>query len=418
MKYLAPILIALASSSSLADTLKPEVELAHFWISQGERAALQELQKTIEARGGSFTNVEIDDYDKLRALIIERLSLGYPPAITQWLGGDDMKSLHEQNAIKPVPSTWHEQPLDAILFPEVVDAISLNNNITGIPVDIHIQNMAFYNAKIYNSLKLPLPKTWSEFLEQAKIIKQAGYTPLALATEPWHLRLAFNPLLIEKLGHAGFQDFYNEELGIAKWREGLLQAFDIFLKLKAYVDPKYAKYKWNESALLVVHDQVAMNIMGDFAKGEFIAEGKIADKDFLCAIAPGSGETMIYGIDSFITLDNKAENLQAGQKLLFDIALDPEFQLDFNIKKGGIPILKNIDISRLDACASKQYQAWSKQKENNFHLPDTRSRLRLTFLQNTLQKAWLNDMTAEQATNELIQIVDEALAAQNLPSKK
>lgn len=413
MKYLIPLLLAFTSIPLLADTPKPEVELAHFWVSRGERAALQELQTAIEQRGGSFTNIEVENYDKLRALIVERLSLGYPPAITQWLGGDDMKSLHEMHAIKPLPSTWQEQSVANLLFPEVLEAIYSNNHITGIPIGIHIQNMAFYNAEIYNSLKLPLPKTWPEFLEQAKIIKQAGYTPLALANEPWHLRLAFNPLLIEKLGNSGFQEFYNEELPIAKWREGLLEAFDIFLKLKPYVDPKYANYKWNESALLVINHQAAMNIMGDFAKGEFVAEGKLADKDFLCAIAPGSGEIMIYGLDSFITLDNKTADLQAGQKLLFDIALDPEFQLNFNIKKGGIPILKNIDSSRLDACAHQQYQIWSNSKENIFHLPDARSRLRLTFLQNTLQKAWLNNMTAEQATNELIQLVDEALAVQN-----
>ncbi|SKA72521.1 glucose/mannose transport system substrate-binding protein [Thiothrix eikelboomii] len=413
MKYLLPLLLAFTPVSLLADTTKPEVELAHFWISRGERAALQELEKAIEQRGGNFTNIEIENYDKLRALIVERLSLGYPPAITQWLGGDDMKLLHEMHAIKPLPSTWQEQPLATLLFPEVLEAISLNDQITGIPIGVHIQNVAFYSAKIYNSLKLPLPKNWSEFLEQAKIIKQAGYTPLALATEPWHLRFIFNPLLIEKLGHLGFKEFYSEEKPIAKWREGLLQAFDIFLKLKPYVDPKYAHYKWNESALLVVHNQAAMNIMGDFVKGEFIAEGKVADKDFFCAIAPGSGKIMIYGIDSFITLDNKAANLQAGQKLLFDIALNPEFQLNFNIKKGGIPILKNMDSSRLDACANQHYQAWKTSKENIFHLPDASSRLRLTFLQNTLQKAWLNNLTAEQATNELIQLVDEALAAQN-----
>lgn len=413
MKYLFSFLVAFITLPSLADTPKPEVELAHFWVSQGERAALQELKKAIETRGGSFTNIEIDDYDKLRALIVERLSLGYPPAITQWLAGDDMKALHELQAIKPLPSTWNNQALDNLLFPEVLEAISLNNSITGIPIGIHIQNMAFYNADIYNSLNLPLPKTWQEFLEQAKTIKQAGHTPLALATEPWHLRLAFNPILIEELGHLGFQDFYSEDQPIAKWRDQLLSAFDIFLKLKPYTEPKYANYKWNESALLVVNQQAAMNIMGDFAKGEFIAEGKIAGKDFFCTIAPGSGKTMIYGIDSFITLDNKEANLQAGQKLLFDIALDPNFQFDFNIKKGGIPILKNLDSSRLDTCADQQYRAWSTSKENNFHLPDTRSRLRLSFLQNTLQKAWLNNMTAEQATDELIQMVDEALAAQN-----
>lgn len=245
MKYLLPFLVALIALPSLADTPKPEVELAHFWISKGERAALQELKKAIETRGGSFTNIEIDDYDKLRALIVERLSLGYPPAITQWLAGDDMKTLHELQAIKPLPSTWNNQTLDHVLFPEVLEAISLNNSITGIPIGIHIQNMAFYNTKIYNSLNLPLPKTWRDFLEQAKVIKQAGYTPLALATEPWHLRLAFNPILIEELGHLGFQDFYSEDQPIAKWRDQLLSAFDIFLKLKPYTEPKYAHYKWN-----------------------------------------------------------------------------------------------------------------------------------------------------------------------------
>jgi glucose/mannose transport system substrate-binding protein len=94
-----------------------------------------------------------------------------------------------------------------------------------------------------------------------------------------------------------------------------------------------------------------MQLMGDWAKGEFIAAGKVPGKDFLCAAAPGTANSFTFNVDSFamFKLKNTA-NLQA-QKDMAAAVMSPEFQEVFNLNKGSIPVRLNSDMSKFDDCA-------------------------------------------------------------------
>lgn len=388
----------------------PEVELVHWWKSGGELAALAEIRKAVEARDVKFVDTAIDNYDLLRARIIERLAEGYPPAMTQWLAGNDLLQLSSIGGVQRVPALWRNEKLEDILFPEVLSEVSQNGTAYSIPVGIHIQNMAFYNAEIYRKLSLKVPDTWQEFLEQAEKIKQAGYTAISLSDEPWQLRFIFNAILMEQLGVQGFQDFYDETKPVRQWQAALYKSIEIFLKLFPYSDPGQKGRLWSDATKQLIDGKAAMQIMGDFAKGEMLFSGKTAGKDFLCALAPGANDTMVYAIDGFVLLKATQPFLKQGQDLLFDVVLDPEVQAAFNSKKGGIPVRYGVDISALDSCAKQQYEAWTSAKKSNIRLPDTSSRLRLSFVQTVLHEAWTSSVhDPDIVTDSLITVIDDAL---------
>ncbi len=107
-------------------------------------------------------------------------------------------------------------------------------------------------------------------------------------------------------------------------------------------------------------------------------------------------------------LKTEDEQLLKGQDLLFDIVLDPSVQAAFNSKKGGIPVRYGVDPETLDKCARNIYKSWiSRSGSSSIVMPDTKSRIRLSFVQNTLYKAWTHNLTAEVAAEELIMLVDE-----------
>ena len=43
---------------------------------------------------------------------------------------------------------------------------------------------------------------------------------------------------------------------------------------------------------MVIKGEAGMQLMGDWAKGEFIAAGKVPGKDFLCVAAPGTAKRL------------------------------------------------------------------------------------------------------------------------------
>ncbi|MEM1300869.1 MAG: hypothetical protein AAGH68_16485, partial [Pseudomonadota bacterium] len=79
-----------------------ELEIAHFWRSDAERAALTILRDAYEEDGGSwYEDVHLGMGD-LREQVFDRLSIGLPPTVFQWHAANDLEGLVEHGAIRSV----------------------------------------------------------------------------------------------------------------------------------------------------------------------------------------------------------------------------------------------------------------------------------------------------------------------------
>jgi len=103
---------------------------------------------------------------------------------------------------------------------------------------------------------------------------------------------------------------------------------------------------------LVIQGKAGMQIMGDWAKGEFAAAGQTAGKEFDCTILSNEGGYVMGG-DVFAFPKTKDPAQQKAQLVLAKVMLDPETQIRFSLKKGSIPARLDLDMSSLDACAQK-----------------------------------------------------------------
>ena len=70
-------------------------------------------------------------------------------------------------------------------------------------------------------------------------------------------------------------------------------------KLRQYVDAGSPNRKWNDTLALVETNKAALMIVGDWAKGDFAAANLKVDKDWGCALAPGSADAYIMTINAF-----------------------------------------------------------------------------------------------------------------------
>lgn len=401
---------ALHCSALLASDLQAEVELTHWWNQPGEIQALNEIKTAVEQRGAKFVETRVSSWDILRTNILKRISMGYQPAVTQWISDDYLFSFDQMSAIYPTPDKWRNQPIKEILFDEVYHGLSTDNGLVGLPMGIHIQNAALFSKAIYNELKLTLPKTWSEVLIQAPLIKQAGYVPIALSKETWQLQIILNDILLSELGAKDYKQFYTQTQSIQKWREPLVRSFNTFLALKQFTDEAAHTRSWSDSTKMIGENKAAMHFLGDFAKSELTAQGLKAGEDFLCSLAPGSNGYMVYVIDSFLMFNTDEPQIKEGQSILFDAVLDPEVQAKYNSKKGGIPVRHGVNIKQLDSCAQETYQQWTSANKKTISFTGIGNPLRASFLQSVLQQAWDNkDASAEQLVDELIKIDQESL---------
>jgi hypothetical protein len=77
------------------------------------------------------------------------------------------------------------------------------------------------------------------------------------------------------------------------------KSLETFRRIKGYTDPAASGRDWNLTTAMVMQGKAGFQFMGDWAKGEFLAAGKVPGKDFLCAAAPGTANAFTFNIDSF-----------------------------------------------------------------------------------------------------------------------
>jgi glucose/mannose transport system substrate-binding protein len=151
-----------------------------------------------------------------------------------------------------------------------------------------------------------------------------------------------------------------------------------------------------------------MQLMGDWAKGEFIAAGKVPGKDFLCAAAPGTANSFTFNVDSFAMFKLKnTTNVQA-QKDMAAAIMAPEFQETFNLNKGSIPVRLNMDMSKFDDCAKLSAKDFVATAKSNSLVPSIAHGMAVSSaaegaIKDVVSQFWNTDtMTPEQAMDRLV----------------
>jgi glucose/mannose transport system substrate-binding protein len=110
---------------------------------------------------------------------------------------------------------------------------------------------------------------------------------------------------------------------------------------------------WNQATNLVITDQAAGQIMGDWAQGEFQVAQEVAGTDYTCLPGMGMNAYISTGGDAFYFPKNDDPEIEAAQKRLAAQLVSPEVQVAFNLKKGSLPIRGDIDLSAANDCMKK-----------------------------------------------------------------
>jgi len=135
----------------------------------------------------------------------------------------------------------------------------------------------------------------------------------------------------------------------------MVKVFSEFKHLAKYVDLNSKGRNWNQTSSLLAKNEAAMQVMGDWVKGELTSFHKRAGIDYDCTPAFGTAGSYIYNVDSivFFQLENK-KDIEAQQALARTV-LTPDFQIEFNLKKGSIPVRTDISLKQFDKCARQSH---------------------------------------------------------------
>ena len=334
------------------------LEVLHWWTAPGEVESQQILAKKLldkQIKWQDFAIVGGGGDSALRVLQMRALS-GNPPDAAQ-IKGPDIGEWTKVGMLEKVDEVVDTRAWKNILPQVARDTVTFDGHYMAVPINIHRVNWLWLNKKIFDELNLPIPTTWDSFFAVADKIKAAGYLPLAHSSTPWQDTLLFDSMALSLLGAEEYRQAFVEYDDTVLNSAEMVAVFKQFKRLHAYIDKDLVGKDWFEASQLIAENKAAMQFMGDWAKGMWSASGKVAMVDYICADVPESKGLFSYNMDSFVLFKkyNKVDTNGNVQAAFVNTLLSKQFQIEFNMNKGSIPVRNDIDMSVFDACAQKSY---------------------------------------------------------------
>jgi glucose/mannose transport system substrate-binding protein len=350
MNALSISALLLSTGAALAE---PSVEVMHFWTSGGEAAALSAVRDKVVAEGVTWTDAPVagGGGDQAKTALQARIASGNPPAAMLMLG-QTITDWAAEGLLGNVDALAEAQGWDAALPQAVKDFTRVDGHWVSVPTNVHRTDMIWASKAAFDKIGAAYPTTWEELNALAPKFVEAGIIPLAHGGQAWQEAYMFEAVALG----VGGADFYRKaliELDDATLRgPEMVKVFDQMAALRDMVDPNFPGRDWNLASAMVINGEAAMQIMGDWAKGEFTNAGKMPGDDYACIPVPkAQGDGFVYLVNSLSLFTQTDPDLIKGQEVLASAIMDPAVQIAFNQAKGAIPARTDIDLSEMDTCA-------------------------------------------------------------------
>ena len=330
-----------------------EVEVLHYWTSGGEAKSVAELKKIMQAKGHVWKDFAVagGGGDNAATLLKSRVVSGNPPSAGQ-IKGPAIQEWASEGVLANLDAVGKAEKWDSLLPKVVADVMKYKGNFVAVPVNVHRVNWIWANPDVLKKAGVAgMPKNYDEFFAAADKIKKAGFIAVAHGGQNWQDFTTFESVA---LGVGGVKFYHDAMVTLdpkAISSDTMTKALETFRKIKGYTDPAAPGRDWNLATSMVMKGEAAFQFMGDWAKGEFMAAGKVPGKDFLCAAAPGTANAFTFNVDSFAMFKLKSPDAQKAQGDLAAAIMGTEFQEVFNLNKGSIPVRLNMKLDKFDDCA-------------------------------------------------------------------
>jgi glucose/mannose transport system substrate-binding protein len=395
-QFLKPVVAGLLAGFGLVGAAYAQkAEVIHWWTSGGEAAAIKEFAEAYTKGGGTWVDTPIAGGGgaAARTVMANRTMGGDPPTAAQYNYGKQYEEIIKAGLLNNLDAVAAKGNWDKLLPEKIKNAVKVNGSYYAVPVNLHNENWVWYNKAVLAKAGAKEPTNLDEMFAAMDKVKAAGIVPLALGGQGWQEGITFRGVLLA----VGGQDLY---LKTFKDKDvsgpGFKKAVETYRKLKGYVDPGSPGRDWNLATGMVIEGKAAFQMMGDWAKGEFVNAGKTAGKDYGCFMAGGPKMPYAIGGDVFVFPKGKSKDSEAAQMKMAEMMISPAMQVSFNNKKGSIPIRTDVDTSKMDVCAQAGVQAVKEgrllQSDNELLSPDAKGAY-----EDVLSKFWNSDQSVDDA---------------------
>ena len=404
MKLIKKIFALTLCCAAVTQTLAapPKAEVIHWWTSGGESAAVKTLAEAYAKTGGVWVDTAITLGEQARSVAINRIVGGNPPTAAQFNTSKQFFDVVDQGLLNHIDEVAVREGWDKFLPATVLNVVRVKGHYYAVPVNIHMPTWIWYSKAAFKKAGITSePQNMDEMFAALDKLKAAGLIPLAHGGQAWQDNTVFSAVLANVGGVDLYLKVLRDRDPKAILGEDFKKVLLAYKRLQSYVDKGSPGRNWNDATALLITGKAGVQIMGDWAKGEFTAAKQVAGRDYGCM--PGFGPKSPYIIQGDVFVFPKTSDAQAvaQQKVLASVMMAPSTQVEFSMRKGSIPVRPDVDASKMDICAQ---QGIAVMKDKSRHLgngevymtPDQNGAL-----QDVITAYWNRNIPVEKAQRDI-----------------
>ena len=405
MKLAAGLCASVALPTAVFAT---DLEVTHWWTSGGEAAAVAELAKAFDATGNHWVDGAIaGGGSTARPIMISRITGGDPMGATQFNHGRQAEELVEAGLMRDLTEIAEAEKWSEVMAaPGMLESCTLDGKVYCVPVNIHSWQWLWLSNKAFEDVGVAVPTNWDEFVAAGPKLREAGKVPLAMGGQPWQRAGAFN-VMINALGGKDLtmKVYGDKDAEVAAGPE-MAKIFAAAADARTLAEGSNVQ-DWNQATNMVITDAAGGQIMGDWAQGEFQVAGEVAGTDYTCLPGLGVNEIISTDGDAFYFPQLDDEEKSKAQEVLASTMFNPEVQVAFNLRKGSLPIRKDVDLNAANDCMKKGLAILAEgntvTSTNQLISPDTN-----TEIETLMTEFFSTKMTPEDAQARFAEIISTA----------
>ncbi|MEZ5668289.1 MAG: ABC transporter substrate-binding protein [Alphaproteobacteria bacterium] len=402
---------ALAALVSVPATAA-EVEVMHWWTSGGEQAAVSVFANETNNNGqDTWVDTAIAGGPNARAAVMQRTLGGDPPDAAQFNPGRQYEELIEAGLLLDLTELAEAEGwADVVNPPRILEPCIKDGHVWCVPVNVHSWQWGWASIPVWEQSGVAMPTNLDEFLAAAPKIQEAGFIPFAIGGENWQHTGALNVVILSTIGRDGYLRVYQDrDLDYARGPE-VRRALEIWREMTSYIDEGSGNRNWNDTTNLIITDRAALQIMGDWARGEFAIAGEVPGTDYEClAGGPSEHPYLDTGGDIFLFPKQDDPEVEAAQLRMASMMISPRVQALFNTAKGSLPVRADVDLSLADACMQKGLEILADPENvvpamNNFFTEDTTGALNDLWTEFSFNR----ELSIDEAQERFVEIIENA----------
>jgi len=309
---------------------------------QSEPASRKALEEAVEQfrkeNPGLEVKLNVFDRESYKTTLRNWLS-GEAPDVIYWYAGERMKYFVERGFLEDISDVWAQGTAKDDMA-STVASVTVNGKQYGVPYTYYHWGI-FYRKDLFEKAGVAAPpKTWAEFLEACKKLKESGVAPIVIGSKAlWPTAGWFDYL---DLRQNGMEFHMSLMAGKVPYTDPRVKAvFDRWAELvrPGYFIENHAAYTWQESQPLFYQGKGAMYLIGNFITPEFPAE--VRDKIGVFPfpeITPGVPRYEDAPTDT-VHIPTRAKNKADARKFMA-FMMRPEVQTAMNAALKQIPTHK------------------------------------------------------------------------------